>query len=328
MADAAAALAALRSVAAPADRFDIALLDMDMPGMDGLELTARLRTHPATSTLPVVLLTSSGVRGSANAAKDAGVAAYLTKPVRPSNLYDAIATVIAHGDGPPQLVTRHTIAEGRARQRPRILVAEDNSVNQQVAVGMLAKLGYRADVAADGAEAVEAVGRIAYGAVLMDCQMPRMDGYQATAEIRHREEHGAARLPIIAMTAGAMKGDREQCLAAGNGRLRLQTRPHGRPAGRAAAVARTGLDRNARPRRHRPGSTRDPRRCPGRLASRADGGGHKVPTGCDNWLSRSSTAPTETSPGFATHSTPATSAKWLASRTASPAAAPASAPNE
>jgi two-component system, sensor histidine kinase and response regulator len=150
--------------------------------------------------------------------------AYLTKPVRQSQLYDAIATVLGttveeealekSKQELPSLVTSYSLNEARARSRPRILVAEDNTVNQKVTVKMLERLGYWADVAADGLEAVEALSRIPYGAVLMDVQMPEMDGYEATAEIRRREgldKH----TPIIAMTANVMRGDREKALETG-----------------------------------------------------------------------------------------------------------------
>jgi two-component system sensor histidine kinase/response regulator len=212
----AAALEQLRDEHAAGRRYDLALLDMDMPGVDGVELTRLIRADPATATLPVVLLTSSGVRGSHEAARQAGVSAYLTKPVHQSQLFDAIAAVFGAADASDVSPTTHaTIAEDRARTRPPILVAEDNSANQKVAAAMLAKIGYRADIVANGAEAVEAVRRVSYGAVLMDCQMPQMDGYAATAAIRSSEQAGAGRLPIIAMTAAATKGEEERCLLSG-----------------------------------------------------------------------------------------------------------------
>ncbi|HUR24219.1 MAG TPA: response regulator [Acidimicrobiales bacterium] len=209
------ALDMMREAEARGEPYDVALVDLEMPGMDGLEVARTLRADPALSSTWLVLLTSRGVRGTAAAAREAGFSAYLTKPVRQSQLYDCLATVVHQEGGPShRLVTRHSISEDRARGRPRVLVADDNIVNQRVAVAMLAKLGYRADAVANGAEAVEALSRISYGAILMDCQMPEMDGYEATAEIRRREE-GPGRVPIIAMTASAMKGDRQRCLDAG-----------------------------------------------------------------------------------------------------------------
>ncbi|MEX0835521.1 MAG: PAS domain S-box protein [Nitriliruptor sp.] len=210
-----AALERLRDAHEAGWPYDLAVLDMDMPGMDGIELTRTIRDGPTGVSLPVVLLTSSGVRGSGEAARRAGVSAYLTKPVHQSQLFDAIAAVLGAVPVSASPVTHATIADDRARARPRVLVAEDNPANQKVAAAMLARIGYRADIVANGVEAVEAAtGRIAYGAVLMDCQMPEMDGYEATAVIR-RGEGGAARLPIIAMTAAAMEGEQERCLAAG-----------------------------------------------------------------------------------------------------------------
>jgi CheY-like chemotaxis protein len=153
--------------------------------------------------------------------RQAGIEAFLTKPVKHSQLYDALATVMgipedAGAREERQLITRHSLEDARARSRSRILVAEDNQVNQKVAVKILERLGYRADVAANGLEAVEALSRIPYSAVLMDVQMPEMDGYRATAEIRRREEsEKAPHTPIIAMTANAMQGDRERALEEG-----------------------------------------------------------------------------------------------------------------
>ncbi|HUP87527.1 MAG TPA: response regulator [Acidimicrobiales bacterium] len=195
-------------------RFDVALLDMEMPGTGGLDLARAIQTDPDLASTPLVLLTSSGVRGSGEVARRAGVAAYLTKPVRQSHLHDCLATVVGGILPPQRMVTRHTLAEDETRKRQRLLVADDNAVNQKVAVMMLGKLGYSADVVANGAEAVEAICRTRYHAVLMDCQMPEMDGYQATAAIRGQED-ATRRVPIIAMTAGVMKGDAERCLAVG-----------------------------------------------------------------------------------------------------------------
>jgi CheY-like chemotaxis protein/HPt (histidine-containing phosphotransfer) domain-containing protein len=216
----------LRAAAERGEHYDLAILDLNMPDMDGMELAHRIKTDPSISSTRLILLTSLGLRGEAEQARRVGFSAYLTKPVRQSRLYDAIATVMSFPEGQaasqehePPIVTRHSLKEAEARSgerfsRAHVLVAEDNAVNQKVAVRMLEKLGYRADVAADGLEALEALSRIAYAAVLMDVQMPEMDGYEATKEIRERE--GAARhTPIIAMTANALEGDRDKVLEAG-----------------------------------------------------------------------------------------------------------------
>ena len=228
--DGQSALAMLSEAAECGESYDLALLDLDMPEMDGMELAHKIKADPAISSTKLILLTSSGLRGEAEQARRVGFAAYLTKPVRQSQLYDAIAIVMsmpldtATGESSEseeeQIVTRYNLKHERddAHARPsrgRVLVAEDNAVNQKVAVMMLERLGYRADVAANGEEAVESLSRIPYAAVLMDVQMPEMDGYEATAEIRRREEGERRHTPVIAMTANAMKGDREQALQAG-----------------------------------------------------------------------------------------------------------------
>jgi two-component system, sensor histidine kinase and response regulator len=216
------ALEILRSAAERSEPYDVAILDIHMPEIDGIELAKKIKADPLTSSTKLIMMTSVGRRGEGSEARQAGAEAYLTKPVRQSQLYDAIATVTAKlgkaavaEKEEKQLVTSHSLKEARARTRVRILVAEDNQVNQKVAVKMLEKLGYRADVAANGLEAVEALSRITYAAVLMDVQMPEMDGYEATAEIRRREESEDRRTSIIAMTANAMQGDREKALEAG-----------------------------------------------------------------------------------------------------------------
>ena len=224
------ALALLKDAATRGEPFDLAILDLQMPRMDGLELGRAITEDPVLAATRLVLLTSIGLRGQAEKAKQAGISAYLTKPVHRAHLYDCLTMIV---DMPTKsatvslesgtasrandvLVTSHVLKEAAVAARARILVAEDNIVNQKVAVCQLEKLGYRADVVANGLEAVEAVSRIRYALVLMDCQMPEMDGLEATALIRKREEERASRrLPIIAMTANAMQGDREKCLAAG-----------------------------------------------------------------------------------------------------------------
>ncbi|HEY3175800.1 MAG TPA: response regulator [Candidatus Polarisedimenticolia bacterium] len=216
------ALAVLRA-ASGGRPFDLAVLDMQMPGMDGMELARTIRADARFASLRLVMMTSVGIRGHAEVARIVGIDAYLTKPVRQSQLYDCLRTVMgsprhvepAAKPEPSRLVTAHVLKEAEARSRTRILVVEDNEVNQMVTVRMLEKLGYRCDVAANGLEAVEAQTRVPYDALLMDCQMPEMDGYEASRAIREKEALFGVHTPIIAMTANAMQGDRAKCLAAG-----------------------------------------------------------------------------------------------------------------
>jgi two-component system sensor histidine kinase/response regulator len=210
------ALALLRQAAAAGPGYDLAILDMKMPEMDGLTLARVIKDEPVLAGVRLVLLTSFGQRGHGAEASRIGIAAYLTKPVDEADLHDCLVEVMDEGRARrgPHLVTRHSLRELRAPVAARVLVAEDNEVNQKVAVRILEKLGYRVEVADNGREALEACGRTHYDAVLMDGQMPEMDGYEATRRIREQEGAGA-RLPIIAMTASAMKGDREKCLEAG-----------------------------------------------------------------------------------------------------------------
>jgi two-component system sensor histidine kinase/response regulator len=212
------ALAALRQAAAAGPGFDIAILDMKMPEMDGLVLGRAIKDEPSLAGVKLVLLTSFGQRGHGAEASRIGISAYLTKPVDEADLYDCLVEVMdeERRRRAPHLVTRHSLRELRPVVAARVLVAEDNEVNQKVAVRILEKLGYRVEVAENGQEALEACARTCYDAVLMDGQMPGLDGFEATRLIRERERQaGSARLPIVAMTASAMKGDREKCLEAG-----------------------------------------------------------------------------------------------------------------
>src|SRR6266851_1159867 len=206
------ALLALRDAVEEDDPFEVAIVDLMMPEMDGADVASRIRADPKLKDMVVVLLTSAG----RSERPVPGVDVELVKPVRPSQLFDVLQSLMAsrpghtkrrihrEGSGPP--ATRHRWA--------RILVADDNAANLKVAVRMVERLGYRADVAGNGSEALHALDRVPYDAVLMDCQMPEMDGYEATREIRRAERDGR-HVPIIAMTASAMAGDRERCLAAG-----------------------------------------------------------------------------------------------------------------
>jgi len=220
---AASALTLLRSAAARGKAYDLAILDLIMPEVDGFELAQRIKADTNTGSPRIVLLTSAGQRGDGTRAREAGIAAYLTKPVRQSHLFDCLTTVInvnPEGPGvtasvaPSSVVTRHSLEEARSMSHRLILLAEDNIVNQKVAARQLLKLGYRADVVANGREAIEALSRIPYDLVFMDCQMPEMDGYEAAAEIR-RLEGESKHTPIVAMTAHALDGDRAKCIAAG-----------------------------------------------------------------------------------------------------------------
>ncbi len=198
--------------------FDLAVLDMMMPGMDGVDLAQRIKGEHAIAAVRLVMLTSIGLRGDAVEAKRVGIEGYLSKPVRQSELYDCLAAVMGKTGGPAALVTRHSLSEARPVERARrILLAEDNPVNREVAVCLLEVLGCRADCVTDGHEVLAALDRQVYDLVLMDCQMPRMDGFEAAAEIRRREHarNDRRRIPIVALTANVMAGDRDRCLLAG-----------------------------------------------------------------------------------------------------------------
>jgi PAS domain S-box-containing protein len=210
------ALALLKAAAAKGAGYDLAILDLLMPGMDGFELARAIKSDPNIAKVHLVLLTSAGVRGDGATASAAGIAAYLTKPVRQAQLFACLTMVVSNSSPATgsSLVTRHTLRESKRTSNKLILLADDNIVNQKVAVRQLQKLGYRADAVANGFEAIEALSRISYDLVLMDCQMPEMDGYEATAEIR-RLEGTTRHTPIVAMTANALTSDREKSLAAG-----------------------------------------------------------------------------------------------------------------
>jgi CheY-like chemotaxis protein len=213
------ALKLLKTAATEGAPYDLAILDLSMPRIDGFELARAIKADPEIAAVPLVLFTSAGVRGDGAVARAAGVAAYLSKPVRQSQLFDCLTRVVSKSSNSSSivvsnLVTKHTLREVKRASNKLILLAEDNIVNQKVAVRQLQKLGYRADAVANGYEAIEALSRIPYDLVLMDCQMPEMDGYEATAEIR-RIEGTRKRTPIVAMTANALTGDRDKSIAAG-----------------------------------------------------------------------------------------------------------------
>jgi CheY-like chemotaxis protein len=208
------ALVQMRQRAAEGRPYDIAVLDMCMPTTDGLQLAQSISRDARLQHTKMIMLTSTFNLDLA-AVQQAGVREWLNKPVRGSELYDRLMRLMAPDLpilAPPG--PNATIAPKVEGLLGRVLVVEDNPVNQLVAEGVITRLGYQVDVVGNGIEAMEAVARGSYAAVLMDCHMPLMDGFQATAEIRRREAPGQ-RIPIIAITAAAMPEDREQCLAAG-----------------------------------------------------------------------------------------------------------------
>ncbi|MFZ4437775.1 MAG: response regulator [Syntrophales bacterium] len=212
------ALQALYMARDAGDPFPVAIVDMQMPGMDGATLARIIKADEKLKNTRLVLCSSLAQRGDAKRMQGIGFSGYLTKPVRYGEIIDCLSAVLAGMTvmEPEQpLVTRHTIREMRLGV-VRILLAEDNITNQQVAVGILKKLGLRADAVANGAEALKALEALPYDLVLMDVLMPEMDGLEATRQIRNRQS--AVRnhkIPIIAMTANAMQGDREKCIEAG-----------------------------------------------------------------------------------------------------------------
>jgi CheY-like chemotaxis protein len=209
------ALARLHEDAAGGRAIDLVIVDYFMPRMDGITLATEIRADPVLRAVPIVMLASYADRTRNREARAAGVHRVLTKPVRRAQLLDALlSAAAAPAEAPaeaPALEARPTPA---APPHVRLLVAEDNPVNLQLARAMLARLGYEADAAGNGQEAVDAVLSVPYDLVLMDCQMPVMDGFEATRVIRELE--GAGRhTTIVAVTANAMEGDRERCIAAG-----------------------------------------------------------------------------------------------------------------
>jgi len=207
------ALDLLRGAAAAGRPFPLVLLDFLMPDTNGVELARAITADPALRGCRMVLLTSTGHRPGGDLARTAGIAASLTKPVRTSALHACIATVVGTRDQGGRQAAGAPPVPVAAHHPSHVLLVEDNPVNQQVAARMLEKMGHRVDVAGNGLEAVVAVREIPYDAVLMDCQMPEMDGYDATRAIRRLP--GRERTPIIAMTASAMETDRQRCLDAG-----------------------------------------------------------------------------------------------------------------
>jgi signal transduction histidine kinase/DNA-binding response OmpR family regulator len=204
----AAALAELQRARRCGKPYALVLLDVQMPEMDGFAVAEAIAADPALRDTPIVMASSSALSGEAARSRALGVSVYLTKPVLPADLLAAIGSSVRRALAAPGV-------DAPPRRRLRVLVAEDNAVNQRLVVRILERSGHRVVVAATGRQALAALDTDRFDVVLMDCQMPEMDGFEATAAIRARERSRGAYLPIIALTAHAMKGDEERCLAAG-----------------------------------------------------------------------------------------------------------------
>jgi CheY-like chemotaxis protein len=221
----AAALTLLRRAAAAGEPFQVASLDYQRPDIDGPALARAIKSDAGLRELMLVMVTSLGQEGEARLMQETGFSVYLVKPVQPSQLFDLLAAAWAqHLQGRTgELLTRHSLSAVQSQAlltratefSSRVLVVEDNVISQRVAALCLESLGYRVDLAANGREALNMVEMLSYDLVLLDCEMPEMDGFEATREIRRREEGSGRHLPIVAMTARALQGDRERCLSAG-----------------------------------------------------------------------------------------------------------------
>jgi CheY-like chemotaxis protein len=210
------ALAALEEVTGKKNAYPLILLDSQMPELDGFSVAKAIKQDPKHSESVLIMLTSAGIRGDAERCREVGINAYLAKPIRRSELLEAIKMALGshqRSEKSPPVITRHLLRE--SRRQLKILLAEDNAVNQMLAVRLLEKRGHTVTVAQTGTLAVKAHESQPFDLVLMDVQMPEMDGLEATIAIRQREKTSGKHIPIIAMTAHAMVGDRELCLKAG-----------------------------------------------------------------------------------------------------------------
>ncbi len=213
------ALTLMKVASSAGTPFDLVILDLRLPGMDGLALARLIKADPALAATKLILLTGYPARGQAAQAREAGIDAYLQKPIREAPLRSSLETLLSGASGSdtagilPMLSDRR-LPEGRSGLRPRVLLAEDNPVSQKVAVQMLEKLGCRVDVVDDGPEAIDAVQRTPYHLVLMDCQMTSMDGMETTRRIRRLPDH-ASSPPIVALTGESSDHERMNCFDAG-----------------------------------------------------------------------------------------------------------------
>ena len=210
------ALEVLEQSEADNERYNLILLDVQMPGMDGVELACQIKRNPRMSSVPIIMLTSAGKPDNMKKLRNLGVSEYLVKPIKQSQLFDKLVTVLSssYADEIPMVVPRDDLISEDKRCL-RILLAEDNPVNQMLAIRLLQNAGHSVKLAKTGKEAVEAMELEKFDLVLMDVQMPEMDGFEATAIIRKNETLSGFHIPVVAMTAHALKGDRERCLDAG-----------------------------------------------------------------------------------------------------------------
>jgi CheY-like chemotaxis protein len=213
------ALAMLSSATTTDQPYDIVFIDRQSSESGELELIRTIRRNPVFAGTRIVFLATVGHRGDSERVREYGVDAYLTKPVSSPDLFACVQAVLNHptiAQTPSKaLITRYTLAEIQQQDQPRILVVEDNPINQKLMVRLLDKLGYRIDIAANGREALHAVEGVSYALILMDCQMPVMDGFEATLQIRQRDRQRGEHTPIVAVTAHAGRGDKERCFAVG-----------------------------------------------------------------------------------------------------------------
>ena len=252
--DGAAAIAALDAASREGHPYALVLLDANMPEMDGFDVAGAVAARPSLAGTTIMMLTSSGEYGDASRCRDLGIAAYLVKPVGRADLRDAIGRALAEQDADSRPVQASPAPELQVPARPlRVLLAEDNPVNQRVAVRLLTTRGHHVTVVDTGRAAVEAVERETFDLVLMDLQMPDMGGLEATVAIRAREAETGGHVRIVAMTAHALKGDRERCLEAGmdgylakpvDRQLLFQTVEQHPASASAAAVERETFDPN------------------------------------------------------------------------------------
>jgi two-component system, sensor histidine kinase and response regulator len=211
-----AALAELRRAKQAGQSPPLVLLDAQMPQLDGFSTAAKIKQDKNLASSTIMMLTSGGQRGDAERCREVGISAYLTKPVRQKELREAIQQVLGlkhQQEKDSKLITRHSVRETKASLK--VLLAEDNDINRELAVRLLTKRGHLVQVAANGRIVLDLLEKGQFNAILMDVQMPEMDGFETTAAIRSKEKVTGTHIPIIAMTAHAMKGDRERCLAAG-----------------------------------------------------------------------------------------------------------------